>query len=161
MLRRITGSRYTAPVEPFAADVAKPSENVPVNRRRALGDITNAFSNNDLKENNKKPVFAAPSIMQSDIAVEVMDDDMTTNDRLYMQRPSDDIDARDAGNPLLASAYVNPMFEHFNILEKEFQVNANYMSSQPYINDRMRCILVDWLVRQTILPNLLSKLIMF
>lgn len=127
----------------------KPSDKPQVvNRRRALGDITNAYPNDEVKENNKKPVFAISSLAQSDIAIEVIEDfsSAATDERVYMQRPSDDIDARDNGNPLLASTYVNDMFEYFSQLEKEFQVNANYMANQPYINERMRCILVDWLV---------------
>ena len=31
-------------------------------------------------------------------------------------------------------------------LEKEYIVNSTYMTSQPYVNERMRSILVDWLV---------------
>lgn len=147
MLRRITSARYApAPVEPQPAEV-KPSDKAPVNRRRALGDITNAYANDDVKENNKKPLFAAPSIAQSDIGLEVVEEMTGTSDRSYMQRPSDDIDSRDNGNPLLASSYVGPMFDHFHALEKEYKVSHTYMSNQPYINDRMRCILIDWLVR--------------
>lgn len=38
------------------------------------------------------------------------------------------------------------MYDHFNVLEKQFAVNHNYMKSQPYVNAKMRTILVDWLV---------------
>ena len=149
MLRRITSARYApaqAPAEPQPAEV-KPSDKAPVNRRRALGDITNAYANDDVKEHNKKPLFAPAGISQSEIGLEEMENVVEVeNDRIYMQRPSDDIDSRDNGNPLLASSYVGLMFDHFHALEKEYKVNPSYMANQPYINDRMRCILIDWLV---------------
>ena len=67
--------------------------------------------------------------------------------RPYMDRPSDDIDARDAENPLLATAYVNEMYEIYHLVEKESQDVSNYMIKQGSINEKMRTILVDWLVR--------------
>ena len=68
-----------------------------------------------------------------------------------MRREADDIDARDAKNQLLCSEYVNEMYDIFRQSEIEFRVNANYMLTQPHINDRMRTILVDWLVEVKIL----------
>merc|ERR1711968_386932 len=38
------------------------------------------------------------------------------------------------------------MYDIFRQSEVESQLNPNYMSTQPYINERMRTILVDWLV---------------
>jgi len=153
MIRRIANARggYIVPSEnPNPPPIGEQRSVAPVvvSRRRALGDITNAFGNDEGKENNKKPVIASSTLQQSDIGIEVLDDVIANDfsDRSYMQRPSDDIDARDAGNPLLASSYVNPLFEHFGVLEKEYSVNPGYMANQPYINDRMRCILIDWLV---------------
>jgi cyclin B len=76
------------------------------------------------------------------------DEHMTTDcdDRFYMQRPSDDIDVRDEGNPLHCTSYINQMYDIFGMIEKEKKVNHEYMANQPYVNDRMRSILVDWLV---------------
>ena len=68
------------------------------------------------------------------------------DERDYMRREADDIDARDARNQLLCAEYVNEMYDIFRQSEKEFQVNANYMTTQPYVNERMRTILIDWLV---------------
>ena len=95
----------------------------------------------ETKDKTKKPVFP-----QAVSAKESEYDNQTVSDRAYMLRPSDDIDSRDAGNPLLVSTYVNETYEHFSESERKYQVKGNYMSNQPYINDRMRCILVDWLV---------------
>lgn len=128
----------------------------PINKRRALGDITNAANNDDAQRNDgaKKPLHSGfssnamqlnvPSFPQS--TMDIVNDISTVGERSYMLRPSDDIDTRDAGNPLLATSYVNELYDYFGSMEKKFAVNSNYMASQPYINDRMRCILVDWLV---------------
>lgn len=126
-------------------------------KRRALGDITNAVRQEDPKENvAKKPVLLvnAQPIRASNTSISSMliSDSNSENriseddERAYMQRPSDNIDARDAGNPLLVTEYVDPMYEHFREMEKTFLVDARYMTTQQHINDKMRAILVDWLV---------------
>ena len=120
--------------------------------RRALGDITNAnAADAPGREAVKKPtlhhitseVVEAPSVAPSIESDDVMDED----DRSYMRRESDDIDARDANNPLLCTEYVNEMYIHFNDVERQFMVQPSYMTTQPYVNEKMRCILIDWLVR--------------
>lgn len=117
------------------------------NKRRALGDITNAVYVDD--GNNKKATTTA-SVTTRSLKLDAVVNDLSSNtgldDRQYMQRPADDIDSRDNGNPLLVSAYVNEMYDHFTEMEEKYAVQHSYMSSQPYVNDRMRCILVDWLV---------------
>jgi cyclin B len=67
-------------------------------------------------------------------------------ERPYMDRPSDDIDARDVDNPLLCTEYVNQMYDNFSVMERDIALNANYMSKQSFINEKMRAILCDWLV---------------
>ena len=123
-----------------------------------MGDITNA-TNEDIKLDGAKKPNAFSGILQQNtgplMPVETMNDDdddekMATepecDDRFYMQRPSDDIDARDEGNPLHCTSYINQMYDIFGTIEVEKKVNHEYMSNQPYVNDRMRSILVDWLV---------------
>lgn len=60
--------------------------------------------------------------------------------------PPDNIDERDADDPLCATSYVQEMYEHFREKEEATSVRPNYMANQTYINERMRSILVDWLV---------------
>jgi hypothetical protein len=101
-------------------------------KRRALGDITNSVREEEPKDFLKK----VP--MQEEVAEE--------DDRVYMNRPCDDIDSRDNDNPLLVTDYVNDMYENFSQLEKEFCVNHKYMDQHDAINEKMRAILIDWLV---------------
>lgn len=58
----------------------------------------------------------------------------------------DDIDLRDKEDPLCATAYVEDMYETFREKEDSTSVRPLYMETQKFINERMRAILVDWLV---------------
>jgi len=58
----------------------------------------------------------------------------------------DDIDERDADDPLCATDYVQDMYQHFRMKELVTSVRPIYMENQTHINERMRSILVDWLV---------------
>lgn len=55
-----------------------------------------------------------------------------------------DIDAADRENPLAVTAYVNDIYAYYRRVEA--QISPDYMAEQTDINDRMRAILVDWLV---------------
>lgn len=58
----------------------------------------------------------------------------------------DNIDSRDSDDPLCATDYVLEMYEHFRSKEGSTSVRPVYMEDQTHINERMRSILVDWLV---------------
>jgi hypothetical protein len=131
--------------------------------RRALGDITNNASvSNDAKgrgkssstKKNKDTMDYTEECVDAPVRKQhrsmASDEDMAAiaNDtsRPYMQRDADDIDTRDAANPLLCTDVVTEMYDHFCDLEQTHMVNASYMSTQSFINEKMRTILVDWLV---------------
>jgi len=152
--RYISGEGGADVTKPTAVDGSKGNGQ---GKRRALGDITNAYAGEEAKAPDnaaKKPIFSSLLSMgysSTENAADAASYPNTARDseREYMNREADDIDARDAGNPLLATCYVNEMYQHFNALERQYAVNANYMANQPYVNERMRAILVDWLVRPT------------
>ena len=58
----------------------------------------------------------------------------------------DDIDERDKEDPLCVTTYVADMYAHFRNKEVVTSVRPEFMKSQSHINERMRAILVDWLV---------------
>jgi len=135
-----------------------------VGRRKALGDITNNIlqtENNAVgKDLPKKATAAFSQLSVSEIKMEevpqlnqnsLAQSPGGENERAYMRREADDIDIRDIGNPLLCTSVVNEMYEWFGDVEKGIITNSNYMSNaQPHINEKMRCILVDWLVSYSI-----------
>ncbi|OIT38355.1 PREDICTED: G2/mitotic-specific cyclin S13-7-like [Nicotiana attenuata] len=56
-----------------------------------------------------------------------------------------DIDAADVNNELAGVEYVEDIYSFYKLAENETRVH-DYMDSQPEINDRMRAVLIDWLV---------------
>jgi hypothetical protein len=143
-----------------------------VGSRRALGDITNSVAGQSGPQGNdvsKKfmswfqgpssasayTAATAPATVFNVPAAPVVS---ASDPREYMQRQADDIDARDSENPLFCPEYVNDMYDIFRQTERQFQVNANYMSNQPHVNEKMRTILVDWLVIATIIAYTVDQL---
>ncbi|XP_010446653.1 PREDICTED: cyclin-B1-1 [Camelina sativa] len=56
-----------------------------------------------------------------------------------------DIDSADAKNDLAAVEYVEEIYRYYKSVESEWRPR-DYMHSQPEINERMRLILVEWLI---------------
>nr|CAA99990.1 mitotic cyclin [Sesbania rostrata] len=56
-----------------------------------------------------------------------------------------DIDAADTANELAAVEYIEDIYKFYKMVENESRPH-DYMDSQPEINERMRAILVDWLI---------------
>jgi len=67
-----------------------------------------------------------------------------------------DIDAEDASNPQLCSEYALETYVYLKQLEKRGAVRANYLTGCP-ISDKMRSVLVDWLVEVQIQFKLLQE----
>ncbi|XP_020573172.1 G2/mitotic-specific cyclin-2-like [Phalaenopsis equestris] len=57
-----------------------------------------------------------------------------------------EIDSCDSNNPLAVVNYVNAIYSFYRETEELGCVPPNYMSNQLDINERMRAILIDWLV---------------
>ncbi|PNH06534.1 Cyclin-B2-4, partial [Tetrabaena socialis] len=61
--------------------------------------------------------------------------------------PLPDIDSGDKLNTLMAPDYVNDIYFFYKRVEAKYKVPADYMTRQQTdINDKMRAILMDWLV---------------
>ena len=94
----------------------------------------------DARELQLRPRVMHRTVSQNDHPV------MESNPSSYQFGPSDNIDERDAEDPLCATEYVQDMYHHFRGKEAMTSVRPLYMENQPHINERMRSILVDWLV---------------
>ena len=57
-----------------------------------------------------------------------------------------DIDAADHNNPLAVTQYINDIYAYYHRVEPRYRPRADYMSRQKDVNDKMRAILIDWLV---------------
>ncbi|KAE9586337.1 G2/mitotic-specific cyclin S13-6 [Lupinus albus] len=64
----------------------------------------------------------------------------------FDQKPKEqviDIDAGDTSNELAVVEYIEDIYKFYKLNDSR---SHQYMDSQPEINDRMRGILVDWLI---------------
>ena len=57
-----------------------------------------------------------------------------------------DIDWEDRNNPLHATAYIEDIYAFYRRSEKASMASMNYMARQADINEKMRAILLDWLI---------------
>jgi Cyclin, N-terminal domain len=67
-------------------------------------------------------------------------------DSYQMTGTVDNIDVRDEDDVLCVTEYVQDMYTLFREKEKTTSVRPVYMKKQQHINERMRAILVDWLI---------------
>ncbi|XP_068688073.1 G2/mitotic-specific cyclin-B-like [Montipora capricornis] len=68
-----------------------------------------------------------------------------------------DIDKDDYSNPQLCAEYAQEIYHYMHKLEFEFKVPPNYMSQRTIITEKMRGILVDWLVQVHLRFRLLQE----
>lgn len=62
------------------------------------------------------------------------------------QRRIEQVDIADVKNPLAAADFVKYIFKSYRNTEQKVRISSSYMSRQQDINEKMRSILVDWLV---------------
>ncbi|KAH6797035.1 Cyclin B2 [Perilla frutescens var. hirtella] len=62
------------------------------------------------------------------------------------EETSTDIDDCDAKNPLAVVDYVEELYAYYKKMESSGRVSPEYMAQQVDINERMRAILIDWLI---------------
>lgn len=133
----------------------KPGQNVLPEKRGASGNVymptrSSGYQQQAFVVEQRNPMeeTAQPVVSHHTLARTVTDPAQQTvsNPSSYQYGPADNIDERDAEDPLCATDYVQDMYEHFRNKETSTSVRPVYMESQPHINERMRSILVDWLV---------------
>ncbi|KAM9861379.1 G2/mitotic-specific cyclin-B2 [Aulostomus maculatus] len=139
-----------------------------LSRRAALGEITNcpgAALNTKRKGAAKapgpqkaKPVVAVPPAVQVQApadanppAAEALADVSMEEEELCQAFSQalltvQDVDAQDADMPQLCSEYVKDIYKYLHVLEVQQAVRANYMQGYE-ITERMRALLIDWLVQ--------------
>jgi len=93
-------------------------------------------------------------VMDHDI---MMDDEVSLYAEEKMPPNVDDIDEGDEENSQMCKEYVMEIYEHMRSLENKYAVNPNYMKQQHDINEKMRAILLDWLVEVHIKFKLLQE----
>ncbi|KAL3643424.1 hypothetical protein CASFOL_014239 [Castilleja foliolosa] len=100
----------------------------------------------DDDENNDVPMFVQHTEtlleeidkMDVEVEMEVIDGD---DDEAVI-----DIYSGDKNNPLAVTEYIDDIYEYFQKIESISCVSPNYMDHQCDITERMRGILIDWLI---------------
>jgi hypothetical protein len=65
---------------------------------------------------------------------------------LEKEKSPDIVDSKSSENPLQFAEYASEIFDHLKDNEKLNLPGPGYMKSQADINEKMRSILIDWLV---------------
>ncbi|TKY75536.1 Cyclin-B2-3 protein [Spatholobus suberectus] len=104
-------------------------------------DIIDIDDDEDASDNAAVPVFVKHT--------EAMLDEIDRIEEVEMEdveEPVLDIDACDRKNPLAVVEYIDDIYRFYKDIENSSCVSPNYMTSQFDINERMRAILIDWLI---------------
>ncbi|XP_077941998.1 G2/mitotic-specific cyclin-B2 [Gasterosteus aculeatus] len=144
-------------------------------RRAALGEITNftgAAGNNTKRTGNpsakparkavrvEDPLVRAEEVPPADLLPLVSDEsDMSVEEEEEEEKVEElchafsdallhveDVDEQDSDLPQLCSEYVKDIYSYLHVLEVQQAVRADYMQGYK-ITERMRALLVDWLVQ--------------
>ncbi|CAK9180340.1 unnamed protein product [Ilex paraguariensis] len=102
----------------------------------------------DVEDDNVTIDFSVPMFVQH---TEAMLDEIDRMDgEIEMEDIEEglivDIDSTDKNNPLAVVEYIDDINAHYMKAESSSCVSPNYMAQQFDINERMRAILIDWLI---------------
>jgi hypothetical protein len=81
---------------------------------------------------------------------EVMGSELKEIEMEDIEEAAPDIDSCDANNSLAVVEYVDEIYSFYRRSEGLSCVSPNYMLSQNDINEKMRGILIDWLIEASI-----------
>ncbi|EGC38029.1 hypothetical protein DICPUDRAFT_53545 [Dictyostelium purpureum] len=106
-------------------------------------------------------VKVAKRDMPTEMIPEIIDasDDDTNSDNMLIdqQEIPENIDIYDSHDPQCVGEYVNEIFAYYREKEIVDRIDKDYIKNQFYINDRMRAILVDWMMAVHVRFKLLSE----
>ncbi|KAJ1260833.1 hypothetical protein BS78_10G262700 [Paspalum vaginatum] len=124
--------------QPAAANLA------PIGSERQKRNADTAFHTPEDMESTKMD-DDIPSPMMSEMD-EAMSTELKEIEMEDIEEAAPDIDSCDAGNSLAVVDYVDEIYRFYRRTEGSSCVPADYMSSQTDINEKMRGILIDWLI---------------
>jgi cyclin B len=108
----------------------------------AKGSMMNSKRSSGLLENDPK----AMKLKKRKSDPMIIDEEDQKSTPVKMVIPTiENIDQIDCDDPQAVVEYVDEIYQYLMIKEKD-RVDFRYLSSQPDINEKMRAILVDWLV---------------
>lgn len=122
-------------------EIKKPVRPVPISSEPEDCNII------DVEDYKTSDDFSAPTFVQ---LTEAMLEEIDRMDEVEMEdveeEPVLDIDGCDKRDPLAVVEYIDDLYNFYKKAERSGCVPPNYMAQQFDINDRMRGILIDWLI---------------
>lgn len=106
-------------------------------------DVSSSSSSSSATQ--RAAAAAAPATAGAAVATAAVSTTASRQIRTATRAPTD-IDLRDANEPLAVTEYVEDLYVFLREREIATQVDRRYMDGQPNVNERMRSILIDWLV---------------
>jgi hypothetical protein len=132
----------------FAASLANQPTTAhlaPIGSERQKRNADTAFHTCADMESTKMADDDIPQPMLSEMN-EAMSCELKEIEMEDIEEAAPDIDSCDAGNSLAVVEYVDEIYRFYRRTEGSSCVPTNYMSSQIDINEKMRGILIDWLI---------------
>ncbi|PAN22264.1 hypothetical protein PAHAL_4G007500 [Panicum hallii] len=117
----------------------------PIGSERQKRNADTAFHTCADMESTKMADDDIPQPMLSEMN-EAMSCELKEIEMEDIEEAAPDIDSCDAGNSLAVVEYVDEIYRFYRRTEGSSCVPTNYMSSQTDINEKMRGILIDWLI---------------
>ncbi|XP_028776722.1 G2/mitotic-specific cyclin-1-like isoform X1 [Neltuma alba] len=138
--------KYAAQIAPTKRPLAeedKKSNNASSLNSNGFGECI--FLDEEHKSVKDQPV--PMSLEQSEEEMQTETDQMKEVEMEdIVEDPIMDIDCSDVSNHLAAVDYVQELYSYYRKMEISSCVSPHYMSQQVDINERMRAILIDWLI---------------
>lgn len=99
-----------------------------------------------LKSRDSNTVLPGPLVSDQPHPVDSETDEEEDGDFAPMPHYLHDIDYEDDDDPNFMNEYVLDIYDYMRTLERESCLSVDFLSKQSEITDRMRSVLVDWLV---------------
>jgi len=128
--------------------------------RSALGDISNHTTRSGTSYNaggkkSSKPFSVATGKTNKQSITNEQEKKSSNGDQpsnvmidgMNPAEPVDEVDIPDMHNPKYAAEYVNDIYKFYKESEDRYVASPNYMSKQTDINEKMRELLIDWLIQ--------------
>ncbi|KAG5069625.1 G2/mitotic-specific cyclin-1 [Glycine max] len=136
----------------FAAQIASTQKNRAEGTKKSnLGNSnSNGFGDSIFVDEEHKPTTDDQPVPMSLEQTEPMHSESDQMEEVEMEDIIEetvlDIDTCDANNPLAVVDYIEDLYAHYRKMEGTSCVSPDYMAQQFDINERMRAILIDWLI---------------
>uniref|UniRef100_A0A1J3CQT7 Cyclin-B2-3 n=1 Tax=Noccaea caerulescens TaxID=107243 RepID=A0A1J3CQT7_NOCCA len=123
----------------------KKSDSVPSEEAEKIAIDVDDSDKEEEGDNFNEPMFVqhTEAMMEE---IDKMEEETEMEDAEEKEEQVINIDACDEKNPLAVVEYIEDIYDFYKKIEEHSCVAPNYMDNQKDLNERMRGILIDWLI---------------